>query len=92
MNYWLVKSEPEAYAWEKFVSDGGTAWTGNAVLTFKTLIPSVTAASPCSWSAPVLTCSNITVGAGGSRTLSYGATFSSTGTGRVTGSDASAAS
>jgi predicted RNA-binding protein with PUA-like domain len=28
MNYWLVKSEPEAYSWEKFVKDGGTAWTG----------------------------------------------------------------
>lgn len=28
MNYWLVKSEPAAYAWEKFVQDGGTAWTG----------------------------------------------------------------
>lgn len=28
MNYWLVKSEPDAYSWEKFVQDGGTAWTG----------------------------------------------------------------
>jgi predicted RNA-binding protein with PUA-like domain len=28
MNHWLVKSEPEAYSWDKFVSDGGTAWTG----------------------------------------------------------------
>ena len=28
MNYWLVKSEPAAYAWEQFVKDGGTAWTG----------------------------------------------------------------
>lgn len=28
MNYWLVKSEPAAYAWEKFVQEGGTAWTG----------------------------------------------------------------
>ncbi len=28
MNYWLVKSEPEAYSWDKFVQDGGTAWTG----------------------------------------------------------------
>ena len=28
MNYWLVKSEPEAYSWDKFVADGGTAWTG----------------------------------------------------------------
>lgn len=28
MNYWLVKSEPEAYSWAKFVKDGGTAWTG----------------------------------------------------------------
>jgi len=28
MNYWLVKSEPEAYAWATFVKDGKTAWTG----------------------------------------------------------------
>jgi predicted RNA-binding protein with PUA-like domain len=26
--YWLVKSEPEAYSWETFVQDGRTAWTG----------------------------------------------------------------
>jgi predicted RNA-binding protein with PUA-like domain len=28
MNYWLVKQEPEAYAWAVFVKDNGTAWTG----------------------------------------------------------------
>jgi predicted RNA-binding protein with PUA-like domain len=28
MNYWLVKQEPTAYAWEDFVKDGKTAWTG----------------------------------------------------------------
>ncbi len=28
MNYWLVKSEPEAYAWAQLVKDGATAWTG----------------------------------------------------------------
>jgi predicted RNA-binding protein with PUA-like domain len=28
MNYWLVKSEPEAYSWSQFVKDGATAWTG----------------------------------------------------------------
>jgi len=28
MNYWLAKSEPEAYAWEQLVKDGKTAWTG----------------------------------------------------------------
>jgi predicted RNA-binding protein with PUA-like domain len=28
MNYWLVKQEPEAYAWSQFVKDGRTAWTG----------------------------------------------------------------
>ena len=28
MNYWLVKSEPEAYSWAQFVKDGGSAWTG----------------------------------------------------------------
>jgi predicted RNA-binding protein with PUA-like domain len=28
MNYWLVKSEPEAYAWSQLVKDGVTAWTG----------------------------------------------------------------
>lgn len=26
--YWLVKSEPDAYAWTDFVRDGTTAWTG----------------------------------------------------------------
>ncbi|MBP6506341.1 MAG: EVE domain-containing protein [Opitutaceae bacterium] len=26
--YWLVKSEPEAYAWTDLVRDGRTAWTG----------------------------------------------------------------
>jgi predicted RNA-binding protein with PUA-like domain len=28
MNYWVVKSEPEAYSWPQFVKDGVTAWTG----------------------------------------------------------------
>ncbi len=28
MNYWLVKSEPETYAWAQFVREGRTAWTG----------------------------------------------------------------
>ena len=28
MNHWLVKSEPAAYSWTKFVRDGRTAWTG----------------------------------------------------------------
>jgi len=28
MNYWIVKQEPESYAWEQFVKEGGTAWTG----------------------------------------------------------------
>lgn len=28
MNYWLAKSEPEAYSWQTFVKDGKTAWTG----------------------------------------------------------------
>jgi predicted RNA-binding protein with PUA-like domain len=28
MNYWLVKSEPEAYSWTMFLKDGKTAWTG----------------------------------------------------------------
>jgi predicted RNA-binding protein with PUA-like domain len=26
--YWLVKSEPDAYAWADLVRDGCTAWTG----------------------------------------------------------------
>jgi len=26
--YWLVKSEPDTYAWTDFVRDGLTAWTG----------------------------------------------------------------
>jgi predicted RNA-binding protein with PUA-like domain len=28
MNYWLVKQEPTAYAWETFVKDKKTVWTG----------------------------------------------------------------
>lgn len=28
MNYWLAKSEPEAYSWSQLVQDGKTAWTG----------------------------------------------------------------
>ena len=28
MNYWLVKSEPEAYSWSNLLKDGQTAWTG----------------------------------------------------------------
>jgi predicted RNA-binding protein with PUA-like domain len=28
MKYWLVKSEPFKYSWEKFVADGRTFWDG----------------------------------------------------------------
>lgn len=28
MNYWLVKSEPFKYSWEKFLQDGSTFWDG----------------------------------------------------------------
>lgn len=28
MQFWMVKQEPTAYAWEQFVDDGRTAWTG----------------------------------------------------------------
>jgi predicted RNA-binding protein with PUA-like domain len=28
MKYWLVKSEPEKYSWEKFNKDGRTFWDG----------------------------------------------------------------
>ena len=28
MNYWLIKSEPEKYSWEKFNQDGRTMWDG----------------------------------------------------------------
>jgi predicted RNA-binding protein with PUA-like domain len=27
-NYWLVKSEPDAYSWNDLVADGKTSWTG----------------------------------------------------------------
>ena len=27
-NYWLVKQEPESYAWSAFVKDARAAWTG----------------------------------------------------------------
>ena len=26
--YWLVKQEPDAYAWSALIADGQTAWTG----------------------------------------------------------------
>jgi predicted RNA-binding protein with PUA-like domain len=26
--FWLVKSEPDAYSWEQLVKDGSTPWTG----------------------------------------------------------------
>ncbi len=28
MKYWLMKSEPEAYAWERLLADGRTHWNG----------------------------------------------------------------
>lgn len=28
MQYWLVKSEPEAYSWERFVREGKAIWDG----------------------------------------------------------------
>ena len=28
MNYWIVKSEPEAYSWQQLVKDGKTTWSG----------------------------------------------------------------
>ena len=28
MGYWLLKSEPSAYAWEQLVKDGRTHWNG----------------------------------------------------------------
>jgi len=28
MNFWLVKSEPSTYSWEKFVKDGKASWDG----------------------------------------------------------------
>jgi len=28
MNYWLVKSEPEAFSWDQLVKDGETVWSG----------------------------------------------------------------
>ena len=27
-NHWLIKQEPRSYSWDRFVKDGGTAWTG----------------------------------------------------------------
>jgi predicted RNA-binding protein with PUA-like domain len=28
LNYWLVKSEPIKYSWDKFLKDGSTFWDG----------------------------------------------------------------
>lgn len=30
VSYWLLKTEPEAYAWEDLVAEGRTPWTGVA--------------------------------------------------------------
>ncbi len=27
-HYWMVKQEPEAYSWTRFLKDGSAAWTG----------------------------------------------------------------
>ncbi|HEX7968913.1 MAG TPA: EVE domain-containing protein, partial [Stellaceae bacterium] len=28
MRYWLLKSEPSAYSWDRLVKDGRTEWSG----------------------------------------------------------------
>ena len=28
MNYWIIKSEPDVYSWDKFVSEGKSVWDG----------------------------------------------------------------
>lgn len=28
MNYWIIKSEPHKYAWERFLAEGRTHWEG----------------------------------------------------------------
>jgi predicted RNA-binding protein with PUA-like domain len=28
MNYWIIKSEPVKYPWDKLVNDGSTFWDG----------------------------------------------------------------
>jgi len=28
MNYWILKTEPSAYSWQKLVEDGSTLWDG----------------------------------------------------------------
>lgn len=28
MAYWLLRSEPDAYSWDRLVADGGTEWDG----------------------------------------------------------------
>jgi predicted RNA-binding protein with PUA-like domain len=28
MAYWLMKTEPEDYSWDRLVAEGGTEWTG----------------------------------------------------------------
>ena len=28
MNYWLVKTEPETYSWQRFVEEGRAVWDG----------------------------------------------------------------
>jgi predicted RNA-binding protein with PUA-like domain len=28
MSYWLLKSEPSSYSWDRLIADGGTHWDG----------------------------------------------------------------
>lgn len=28
MNYWILKTEPSAYSWQKLMEEGGTLWDG----------------------------------------------------------------
>jgi predicted RNA-binding protein with PUA-like domain len=28
MNYWIIKTEPSAYSWDKFVAEGKSMWDG----------------------------------------------------------------
>lgn len=43
MAYWLIKSEPSAYAWSQFVADKQTSWTGvrnaQAAINLKAMKP-----------------------------------------------------
>lgn len=67
----------------------GTAWTGTLTLNFSGPQPSSISIAPsgvCGYSAGTITCPGLTVGKGGTTTVTFLTTFGSAGSGTVAGS------